>query len=42
MALVYWRAMDKNDDEMGELYDINEEIIEENVEGETNTIITGE
>jgi len=34
--------MDKNDDEMGELYDINEEIIEENVEGETNTIITGE
>lgn len=34
--------MDKDDDEMGELYDIIEEIIVVNVEGETNTIITGD
>lgn len=33
--------MDKGD-EMGELCDIIEEIIEEKLEGETNTIITGD
>jgi endonuclease/exonuclease/phosphatase family metal-dependent hydrolase len=34
--------MDKDDKEMGELYDINEGIIEEGGEGERNTIIMGD
>jgi hypothetical protein len=39
---AYWPTLDKDDDKMGELCDIIEEIIEEDGEGETNTIIKGD
>ena len=42
MMQVYMPTSEHEDNEMEELYDINEEILEEDGKGDTNTIIMGD